>query len=358
MTNPDIKNFDPGGVKDIVDLRDYEWAEVGFGVKPFDWDKGFDIEAKVGKIPVKDQFSSSSCGGQAWSYYAEVLEAVHTGTLEERSAKYVYAQTWVPGGGSRGRDNARIFIDQGVSQETSLSSYENGKTTEAFMRRSQDITADVRSNARLSVALSYAQIETGGKLSIDDVAQAIEANNGVILGVDGTNNGTWKSNKPKPPKEGDGRVWRHWIYAGKAKKILGKKYIGCLNSWGDDNGDGGWQWLSEDYFKTYVPIYKEYAVWSGWTHVLNPNPVPPAFQHVFAVDLQYGQTGEEVKHLQTALQIEGQFPAEVPITGYFGVTTRDAVRKFQLKYNIASSGTGFGRCGPKTRAKLNELFGA
>lgn len=366
MTDPNVKDFNPGGVKDRIDLRDYEWKELGFSTPPFNWKKGFDIEKALSdhlnvtgfKIPAKDQGPSSSCGGQAWSYYAQVLEAIHTGSFEERSAKYTYAQTYAPGGGSRGRENARVFVTQGVSREKALTSYEDGKPpSEAFMQRSVDITAEIRADAMLSRSLSYAQLELGGVLDIDSVAQAIEANNGVVLGIDGANNGTWKSEFPKPPKASDGRIWRHWVYAGRAKKINGKKYIGILNSWGADNGDRGWQWLSEEYFKTNVPIYNEKAVWSGWTHIFNPNPVPPAFHHVFNADMEFGQTGEEVKQLQTALQVEGQFPAEVPITGFYGKTTQAAVQKFQMKYKISSGGAGFGRCGPKTRAKLNELFG-
>ena len=47
--------YGTGGVPDRVDLRDYQHKEVGFGSAPFDWNVGFDIETKVGKLPVKDQ---------------------------------------------------------------------------------------------------------------------------------------------------------------------------------------------------------------------------------------------------------------------------------------------------------------
>ena len=44
-------------------------------------------------------------------------------------------------------------------------------------------------------------------------------------------------------------------------------------------------------------------------------------------------------------------------TEYFGSLTEKAVQKFQTKYNIAKSGdSGYGYVGPKTRAKLNELY--
>ncbi len=48
-------------------------------------------------------------------------------------------------------------------------------------------------------------------------------------------------------------------------------------------------------------------------------------------------------------------------TNYFGSLTERAVQKFQAKYDVVSSGTpnstGYGVVGPKTRAKLQEVFG-
>lgn len=47
-------------------------------------------------------------------------------------------------------------------------------------------------------------------------------------------------------------------------------------------------------------------------------------------------------------------------TAFFGALTEQAVKKFQAKHNIVSFGspatTGYGAVGPKTRAKLNELY--
>jgi len=44
-------------------------------------------------------------------------------------------------------------------------------------------------------------------------------------------------------------------------------------------------------------------------------------------------------------------------TEYFGTLTKKAVQKFQKKYGIAKEGdSGYGYVGPKTRAKLQEVF--
>ena len=68
--------------------------------------------------------------------------------------------------------------------------------------------------------------------------------------------------------------------------------------------------------------------------------------------LRRGESGEDVKKLQEFLK---QFPEVYPeglVTGFFGPRTEDAVKKLQEKYGIEA----LGFVGPKTLAKINELF--
>lgn len=347
------KDFNPGGLVDRYDSRDYQWEEVGGApIVAFDWIRGYDVEQELShvlnipnfKLKVKDQGPSFSCGGQAWAYLAEVLEALNTGNYEPRSAKYLYAQTCVPGGGSRGRDNAEVYLNQGISREIVLTSYQNGKPpSEAFMQRSIDITDLIRMDAPLSKASAYAQVGT----DIESLAIAIQANSGAVIGVEGANNGTWQSEFPKPPTT---VAWRHWVYACGAKMINGKKHIKIINSWGEAAGNKGVQWLSEDYFKRNI--------FSAWTHVFAPQ-LPPQFQHTFVRNMVFGETNIEVTALQTALKIDGTFPAGVPSSGFYGDITRRAVLNFQFKHKLITTAVESNNgkiVGPKTRAKLNQLF--
>ena len=351
-----------GAIKDTPDYRDFEYNEIAFGAAPFDWNVGFDIEEKIGfvtgnptfKIPVKDQDGSGSCGGQAWSYYNAAFEAVATGTYEERSARYIYSQTYVFPAGSRGRDNSELVKTQGVAQEKLFTSYKNGlPPDEVFMQSKTDMNDSHRADAKKARALSYANVQ----INIDEMAQAIRDNNGMVIGIVGQNNGTWYSKFPQPPTMNQDR-WYHWVYVGKAKLIDGKKYIGFINSWGPSIGEQGWQWVGEDYLDLILPgdPYGR-AIWQGWTHVFNPDGLPVNFHHTFTIDLFKGMTSPEVEKLQTALQLEKCFPESIKPTQYFGDITLAAVKKFQVKYGIANwMSLGYGRCGPKTRAKLNSLF--
>ena len=88
---------------------------------------------------------------------------------------------------------------------------------------------------------------------------------------------------------------------------------------------------------------------------------------VFARRLTPGMTGDDVKFLQQLLNKSADTQvASIGVgssgneTTYFGPLTEKAVQKFQIKHGIVTSGTvqttGFGSVGPKTRAKLQEVF--
>jgi len=76
----------------------------------------------------------------------------------------------------------------------------------------------------------------------------------------------------------------------------------------------------------------------------------------FSNYLYPGLSDKEVKNLQTLLSNYPDIYPEAKITGYFGPLTKQAIQRFQLKYNITdSSDTAFGYVGPKTRKILNLL---
>ncbi len=80
----------------------------------------------------------------------------------------------------------------------------------------------------------------------------------------------------------------------------------------------------------------------------------------FTMTLMRGMENDEIMSLQQKLKMDSTIYPEGLTTGYFGPLTEAAVQKFQAKYGIVSEGTpettGYGLVGPKTRAKLNELY--
>ena len=72
-------------------------------------------------------------------------------------------------------------------------------------------------------------------------------------------------------------------------------------------------------------------------------------------------TSADVRTLQTLLAADPSIYPQGLITGYYGELTIKAVRTFQIRYGVISGGTladGFGRVGPKTLAKIKEVYGS
>ena len=75
--------------------------------------------------------------------------------------------------------------------------------------------------------------------------------------------------------------------------------------------------------------------------------------------LKKGMKDDQVSTLQQWLSKDKEIYPEATVSGYYGSLTEKAVQKFQEKYDIAGVGkAGYGVVGPKTRAKLFEIFGS
>lgn len=71
-----------------------------------------------------------------------------------------------------------------------------------------------------------------------------------------------------------------------------------------------------------------------------------------------GASGADVRLIQLVLSKDASMYPEGLITSYFGSLTRKAVGRFQEKYGIAKQGdAGYGQVGPRTKAKLIEVYG-
>ena len=75
--------------------------------------------------------------------------------------------------------------------------------------------------------------------------------------------------------------------------------------------------------------------------------------------LKVGSSGDDVTRLQQFLARDPSIYPEGRVTGYYGALTESAVKRWQVKYNIVSSGTpastGYGVVGPRTAAAIAIL---
>lgn len=271
MGNFNEENLGHGCAAQPIDERDLIFEHtLGAGVVMTDkeWEEGYDIEKELGiKLKPNNQYSSYSCVGQAFSKYSAVLNFIETKTWHENSAKAIYSQISLGyGKGANLRDAANLVVNWGEVFENLVKSYKpDGTTDENWMIDKVWINEEINKLAKTMQSKEYRLI-TG--MGIDYFARAIKDGHGMVAGVTGTNNGTWLSAYPKPPLETtpQSQLWGHGIYFGKFRLKDGKKQVGILESWGEEVGEDGWQWLGEEWF-----VNSNRWVFNPWVLVDKPN---------------------------------------------------------------------------------------
>lgn len=231
------------------DARDHKYSKLsplGRATSPYMWvDTQVAVPPPV-EIITEDQGGSSSCGGQSLRYKAEYDTIQKTGKFERLSAKNPYSQIFVsPSGGCRITDIGKIYANKGVSSEELVPSYQNGYPPSDSFMQDKSLNGNAVNNAQTHMSpLGYAFPST----NIDSLAQAARDNNGGILQVSGCDGQGWRTTFPMYTSTWE---WSHFLFFPKdsSQMINGKKGMWIKNTWGDDVGSHGWQWLSEEFFK-------------------------------------------------------------------------------------------------------------
>jgi len=271
------KNFGKGLIPDTKDERDLKFEDVLGAAAPVmtdaDWKQGYDVEKALNiKIPFKNQQSSESCVGNGFSYYIGVLNAKEVGHYDDVSAKSLYSQIFLPGGGAQLRDAAKLTVNFGALLEKQLSSYKpDGTTNEAFMEDKKWITPALINTAKVLQTKTYLTLST---ITMDIVARAIKDNMGIVGGVGGSNNGTWYTNEPKAPTSA--AEWYHCLYFGKFGVDALGKYIATPNSWGTRNEADAlhpddWQKLRADWFANNAKFLINPWTLTDKANIIDPN---------------------------------------------------------------------------------------
>jgi len=129
---------------------------------------------------------------------------------------------------------------------------------------------------------------------------------------------------------------RHEVVATDYSYVSGRKCLRIEDSWGLAGGIGGRRWFSEDFVTKRVILADCLAVFD--------------FEGGVGTRPSYDGT---IISLQTCLRFEGLFPTDVPYAENYGPVTKDAVKKFQVRYNISPA---VGTFGPITKAKVISLY--
>ena len=213
---------------------------------PFNWKKGL-----VGQIeyPIKNQFQSMSCWGQAFSRFVQIQR----GKLgiekpsPELSAKSAYSPIYAFGGGvelSAGENEAKNI---GLTLEMNVPSTINGSCNEQFMEdtswRTLPLTQDCLTRANLQVV--------NVPINLDSIAEAIRDYGAVIFLFQGQDNGLWTTSEPVPPTHtSHNPLWGHYVCSSNnIPPTTDKKLIKYYNSWGNI-GDNGFQYFDENYINS------------------------------------------------------------------------------------------------------------
>jgi hypothetical protein len=175
-----------------------------------------------------------------------------------------------------------------------------------------------------------------------------------------------------PKENGQPHTVHHSVTARDYFLINGKKYILVQDSWGHHSSSlQGLRLIDQEFIDNHMTfccgMLDLSNAWREGAEPVKPNPdhepkPDEKPKHTFNVTLKYGVTSDpEIVALQDCLKYEGIFPTSIGSTGNYFQITAKAVKAFQLKYAVASEAeinNLAGRSvGPKTRAKLNELYG-
>jgi len=337
--------------------KDYHLDEIVANVNPVSWVEKPQKDWR--NFPIFNQNGSGSCVAQTMAKLLGIMYWIKNQTYVHFSATHVYQRrSNKPAGGMNGV-NAFEIAKEGVTLEDLVPS--QGMTDNQMdYAIIPEYKEDVGEIFKIS---NYINVPAR---SFDTVASIIQTTGKGVMVWFYFEYNEWTDNpvvKNSTLKLNGANTCRHSVTAVDAVLINGKKYLIIEDSWGPNYGLGGQRTISEEFFKARnwfaaYPMNFKFDDKSEPLPLPDPKPSPDRPKHTFNNDLEFGTRDSEVIVLQNILKLEGVFPTNVESTGYFGSITKRAVGKFQDKYNIAHTGNaGYGRVGPLTRNKLNQIYG-
>jgi len=309
-----------------------------------------------GQVPsyglfVENQAKQPACGSHAGYELAAILKTLERGSVQHGSPEYLWKKIKEIDGLpiEAGTDMGSIFkaLNKfGICESYLLPNNAAGETLEVYASKA-DLTEDMELNAAHNRIGVYAFTWSP---TLDQIKAAIYAHKAVIvlarIGAEWWSP-SWTEKDLMPLKPTQPIVSGHFVTA----FAYDEQYIYFYNHWTNQWGRLGLGYFGQEYMSRVVMI--------GTAVNLAGN-----FQ--FTRSMTIGATGTDVGILQIILKkYEKVFPETQKATSYFGPVTKEAVKKFQLKYAdeiLVPAGIPkdqpTGNVGPFTLKKLNAIIAA
>jgi hypothetical protein len=347
----------------------YAFAEIVASANPVQWHEkkqpsglNFIYNDKTWrKFPVRNQDGSGTCVAQTFAKLMGILAYLKWGIFIVFSAGHIYIRrvnkTWGNGEGMVADDVYKIG-QQGVTLEEFMPSQNMSE---------QQINAlyenDLHKQVNLKIG-NYIFLPVG---DIEAIASVIQTTKKGVMTWYRFWNKEWNAVpvviSANPPSHHSVAGVDHTLYDKEKSLVIDE-------SWGNTYGFEGQRVIKESWHKernTHASYPMDFQ--------FNSDTVPQPDKETFNKDLEFialdsntqqvlaSLVGKheaqksDVIRLQDILKKEGLFPTNISSTGLFHNLTKKAVQAFQVKYLIAGpNDAGYGRVGPKTRAKLNALY--
>lgn len=340
MKHIDDNNFSNLGVlidtrSDEAKARDWKHEELA-GAVILNWREKPKSEWK--RYTKRDQSSSSSCVAQSSAKGMEIVDTKHI----VFSAHPIYRRRVnFPEGGMYLQNAGDICKNFGTTTEALDPSQKLGE-----QNMNRDITVETPNKI-------YGYVSNINFKSIDVMAEAIETH-GHVVALFHSDRDEYLKEIPKYDPKGVIDIGHcicftdYFLYNG--EKVLLLEDSAGLFSTIDGNGN---RLITQEFLE------KRFGGAMYFIPVTPPADEKPRW--TFTKALSYGMKVEpDVAALQNILKYEGLFPTTVPSSGNYLDITAKSILAWQRKHAIAPEAelaTLKGRTvGPKTRAKLNELY--
>lgn len=311
--------------------KDYKFAEIVSAIEPVVWIEKPQSEWR--KFPIFSQNGSGSCVAQTLRKLYGVYLWLKTGVWVDISASHIYQRrTNKPAPGMGGTDAFDIAqkgttLEQFAPSENMTDSQMDSVNVIPFMEK-------------IGETFKLGSYVTVSPTDIDTIASIIQKTGKAVMVWFYFTYPEWTNEptviNPNLDKNAQSTL-RHSVAAVDFTLYQGKKALIIDDSWGLQAAMSGQRVITEDFFNArnfFAAHFQNFA-----------------FEQV---DVKPKYIVGDVKSLQDCLKSEGLFPTNVESTGFYGTITIKAVNLFQVKYGLHATGTG--TVGPKTIAKLLELY--